>query len=90
MKTLKELKEAAKKKKLRWEINRIPSLGQVEIGIEYRNNIWAWWVVYTQNVYSDVDDEVCFFRETYNCICGRQNKTFSRGFDVERQLFRGI
>lgn len=39
MKTLKELKEAAKKKKLRWEINRIPSLGQVEIGIEYRNNI---------------------------------------------------
>jgi hypothetical protein len=33
------------------------------------------------------DDLTLFFRETYNQVCGRQNKTWRRGFKVERQLF---
>lgn len=90
MKTLKELKQAAEKKGLRYEINRIPAINKIEIGIEYRSNIWAWWNAFTVDPENFDENEELLFRETYNCICGRQNKTFKRGFNVERQLFRGI
>lgn len=47
MKSLKELKAVAEKKSLRFEINKIPALNKIEIGIEYRSNIWAWWDAFT-------------------------------------------
>lgn len=100
MKTLKELKQAAENKGLRHEVNKWdqtihrletdkepnPDFMKIEIGIEYRPNIWAWFEGYVQKDVSD-DDLTLFFRETYNCVCGRQNKSFRRGWKVERQLF---
>lgn len=100
MKTLKELKQAAKNKGLRhvvnkwdptirrWETDKEPNpdFMKIEIGIEYRSNIWAWFDGYVEKDVSD-DDLILFFRETYNCVCGRQNKSFRRGWKVERQLF---
>lgn len=87
MKTLKELKQVAEKKGLRYEVNILSTLNKIEIGIEYRSNIWAWWDSFIEDPFN-VDENIdMFFRETYNCICGRQNKTFKRGFNVELQLF---
>lgn len=100
MKTLKELKQAAENKGLRFEINKwdptisrwetdkepIPELMKIEIGIEYRPNIWAWFDGSVRRNVSD-DDLPLFFRGTYNCVCGRQNKSLRRGWKVERQLF---
>ncbi len=100
MKTLKELKQAAENKGLRHEVNKWdptihrwetdkepnPDFMKIEIGIEYRPNIWAWFEGYVRKDVSD-DDLTLFFRETYNCVCGRQNKSFRRGWKVERQLF---
>lgn len=100
MKTLKELKQAAENKGLRhevnkwdptihrWETDKEPNLYfmKIEIGIEYRPNIWAWFDGYVEKDVSD-DDLTLFFRETYNCVYGRQNKSVRRGWKVERQLF---
>lgn len=101
MKTLIELKQAAESKGLRFEVNKWdptirrwetdkvpnPDFMKIEIGIEYRPNIWAWFDGFCKEDVKD-DDLTLFFRETYNCACGRQNKTFRRGWKVERQLFR--
>ena len=87
MKSLKELKAVAEKKGLRFEINKIPALNRIDIGIEYRSNIWAWWYVFTTDTENFDENEQLLFRETYNCVCGRQDKTFERGWKVERQLF---
>ena len=100
MKTLKELKQAAENKGLlhevnkwdptihRWETDKELNLDfmKIEIGIEYRPNIWAWFDGYVKKDVSD-DDLTLFFRETYNCVCGRQTKSVRRGWKVERQLF---
>lgn len=102
MKTLKELKQVVENKGLRHEINKWgptihhletdkepnPDFMKIEIGVEYRSNIWAWFDGCTQKDVSD-DDLTLFFRETYNCVCGRQNKSVRRGWKVERQLFGG-
>lgn len=100
MKTLIELKQAAESKGLRFEVNKWdptihrwetdkvpnPDFMKIEIGIEYRPNIWAWFDGFCEKDTED-DDLTLFFRETYNQVCGRQNKTFRRGWKVERQLF---
>ena len=100
MKTLIELKQAAESKGLRfevnkwdptihrWEIDKVPNpdFMKIEIGIEYRPNIWAWFDGFCEKNTKD-DDLTLFFRDTYNQVCGRQNKTWKRGLKVERQLF---
>lgn len=100
MKTLIELKQAAESKGLRFEVNKWdptirrwetdkvpnPDFMKIEIGIEYRPNIWAWFDGFCKEDVKD-DDLTLFFRETYNQVCGRQNKTWRRGFKVGRQLF---
>lgn len=100
MKTLIELKQAAESKGLRFEVNKWdptiyrwetdkvpnPDFMKIEIDIEYRPNIWAWFDGFCKEDVKD-DDLTLFFRETYNQVCGRQNKTFRRGLKVERQLF---
>lgn len=96
MKTLIELKQAAESKGLRFEVNKWdptirrwetdkvpnPDFMKIEIGIEYRPNIWAWFDGFCKEDVKD-DDLTLFFRETYNQVCGRQNKTWRRGFKVE-------
>lgn len=91
MKTLIELKQAAESKGLRFEVNKWdptihrwetdkvpnPDFMKIEIGIEYRPNIWAWFDGFCEKDTED-DDLTLFFRETYNQVCGRQNKTFRR------------
>lgn len=78
MKTLKELKQAAENKGLRHEVNKWdptihrwetdkepnPDFMKIEIGIEYRPNIWAWFDGYVEKDVSD-DDLTLFFRETH-------------------------
>lgn len=92
MKTLIELKQAAESKGLRFEVNKWdptirrwetdkvpnPDFMKIEIGIEYRPNIWAWFDGFCEKDTKD-DDLTLFFRETYNQVCGRQNKTWKRG-----------
>lgn len=94
------IKKAAENKGLRHEVNKWdptiyrwetdkepnPDFMKIEIGIEYRPNIWAWFDGFCKEDVKD-DDLTLFFRETYNQVCGRQNKTFRRGWKVERQLF---
>lgn len=79
MKTLKELKQAAENKGLRHEVNKWdptiyrwetdkepnPDFMKIEIGIEYRPNIWAWFDGFCKEDVKD-DDLTLFFRETYN------------------------
>lgn len=93
MKTLIELKQAAESKGLRFEVNKWdptirrwetdkvpnPDFMKIEIGIEYRPNIWAWFDGFCKEDVKDDDDLTLFFRETYNQVCGRQNKTWKRG-----------
>ena len=68
MKTLKELKQAAENKGLRHEVNKWdptihrwetdkepnPDFMKIEIGIEYRPNIWAWFEGYVQQHHQHV------------------------------------
>lgn len=79
MKTLIELKQAAESKGLRFEVNKWdptirrwetdkvpnPDFMKIEIGIEYRPNIWAWFDGFCKEDVKD-DDLTLFFRETYN------------------------
>lgn len=79
MKTLIELKQAAESKGLRFEVNKWdptirrwetdkvpnPDFMKIEIGIEYRPNIWAWFDGFCEKNTKD-DDLTLFFRETYN------------------------
>lgn len=81
MKTLMELKQAAESKGLRFEVNKWdptirrwetdkvpnPDFMKIEIGIEYRPNIWAWFDGFCKEDVKD-DDLTLFFRETYNCV----------------------
>ena len=76
MKTLIELKQAAESKGLRFEVNKWdptirrwetdkvpnPDFMKIEIGIEYRPNIWAWFEGYVQKDVSD-DDLTLFLWE---------------------------
>lgn len=78
MRTLKELKQAAENKGLRYEVNKWdptihrwetdkepnPDFMKIEIGIEYRPNIWAWFEGYVQKDVSD-DDLTLFTRAEY-------------------------
>lgn len=77
MKTLIELKQAAESKGLRFEVNKWdPTIRR-----------WETDKVPNPDFMKKDDDLTLFFRETYNQVCGRQNKTWRRGFKVERQLF---
>lgn len=78
MKTLIELKQAAESKGLRFEVNKWdptirrwetdkvpnPDFMKIEIGIEYRPNIWAWFDGFCKEDVKD-DDKIALLVQEY-------------------------
>ena len=88
MATLKQLKEAAEVKNLRYEIHVIHDFGdwkKMEIGINYKSWIWAWFS-FIQTGEVNPENEYCIFRQTYNQATGAQDKSYRRGVSVVNQL----
>lgn len=100
MKTLKELKEIAIQKGLNYEINVFdpvtrmkrditdPEPKRIEIGIEYKPWIYAWYYTVLYHSVTDVEEQTMFFKWTYNMNVGRTDQSYKRGMSVERQLFK--
>lgn len=89
--TAKMIMQAAEAKGLRYEINMLQDLTIdddpfviYEIGVNYRNDIWAWFK------FRNTTDSWVIFRNAYNQATGREDKSSRRGFAIKRQLERGL
>ena len=90
--TINDLRQSAIDKGLKFEIKTLKEFEgfkEIEIGIRYRNYIWAWWSASAFNEkVSSIDNEYAFFIHTYNQNVGRIDKSFRREVSVENQLKR--
>lgn len=82
--TVKEIIAAAERKGLKYEINTLIEndgcYGLYEIGVNYRDWIWAWFT------FTDNTDGYALFRNCYNMATGYETKSRNRGFSIQRQL----